>query len=419
MLNNLSVIGLNHISSSVDLREHIAFTKDNIEEGIKQFNQLSGVDSGFILSTCNRSEIYYLGDAEANEVINWLANFHHLQPNKLSNIRGCSYHYRGKDTLAHLIKVSSGLDSMALGETQVLGQIKDTYKHAKEKGYINNKIDALMQFVFAVAKKVRSDTNIGKNSVTLASTAVSVADRIMDGIKDKNVMVVGAGNNARLVIEHLSAKEVKKIYIANRTYSKASQLAKKYNGEAIPTIDIAKCLSQVDCLFTSTSSPTILVGKGMVEDAVNKWGRKPMFISDMSLPHDVEDSVVDINQVYLYKLGDLETLLKENYSLKQQAAQKAEKIIEQEIKSYISEKSNSGEDLKLYRGKIDKIKQQELTKIIDSSMDNNTKQKLIQLADSLAAKISHGPSTMIKDMHSEEDQKSINHMRKNLLEGKK
>ena len=414
MIVNLNVLGLDHITSSLDLREHIAFHKDNMEEGLRQFNSIANVDSGIILSTCNRLELYYLGSADAQRITHWLAEFHHTAP--ALNIGSCSYYHSGKEAMQHLLKISCGLRSMALGETQVLGQIKDAYTYSKELGYLSKELDSLFQFAFSVAKKGRSRTNIGRNSVSLASTTVDLAERLLGGLKEKNAMVIGAGNNARLIIEHLRTKGIGTIYIANRTYKKAAELAAKLQGEAVPLIDISKYLTQVNCLFTSTSSPTILVGKGMVEDAVRKWGRRPFVISDMSVPHDVEDSVKEIDQVQLYNLGDVETLLKNNSILKQEEAEKVIKIIDQEISFRIKEEINSTADIKAYRRKVDDIKRAELAQLIDKSVDDKTKEKLISLADSLTAKLSHGPTTMMKEIYKKEDIKSIEQVRRNLLD---
>lgn len=419
MITLFSIIGLNHITSPVDLREHIAFHKDNIDEGLRQFNDIDGVEGGFILSTCNRVELYYYGTADENDIISWLADFHHLHHTKMQSIKSCSYSHQGKATLEHLVRVASGMDSMAMGETQVFGQLKDCYHKAQELEYLGNKLDGIIQFAFAIAKKARSETAIGKNSTTLASTSVNTAIKVLHDLADKNALIIGAGDNARLIIEHLKSKGARngfsKLYIANRTYQKAADLAAKYGGEAVPLIDIAKYLPRVNAIFTSTSSPTILVGKGMVEEAVKKWKRNPLYICDMSLPHDVEDSVRNLEQVYLYNLEDLETVLKDNYNLKDQERSKAEKIIENEIKSYIQDKGDSVSVLKSYKTIIDDIKQQELAKVLKDDIDEPTKKMLVNLANSLAAKLSHGTISVIKEAYNKEDTKSIEHIHRILL----
>lgn len=418
MIAPFSVIGLNHITSSLDLREHIAFHKDNLDEGLRRFNDLPGIDSGIILSTCNRVELYYYGNANVDHIISWLVEFHHVQYSKLQSIKSCFYSYHGKAGLEHLIRVASGMDSMAIGETQVLGQIKHAYHNTQELGCLCSNLDGIIQFVFATAKKVRSNTAIGKVSTTLAATSVNTSIRVLNDLADKNALIIGAGDNARLVVEHLRSKGFNKLYIANRTYKKAAELADKYDGEAIPIIDIVKYLPRVNALFTSTSSPTILVGKGMVEEAVKKWGRKPLYICDMSLPHDVEDSVRDLEQVYLYTLEDLEMIIKDSSVLKEQERLKAEKLIEKYIKGYINDKGDSVHTLKDYRAIVDEIKQKELAKILHSEMDATTQEAVISLANSLAAKISHGPTSMIKDAYSKEDATSIARIHKSLLNKK-
>lgn len=418
MIAPFSVIGLNHLTSPLDLREHIAFRKDNIVEGLRNFNNLEGVEAGVILSTCNRVELYYYGNANVSDVITWLADFHHVRYNKLQNIKSCFYDHHGKACLEHLVRVASGMDSMAIGETQVLGQIKDAYHQSQELGYLNNNLDGIIQFAFSMAKKVRSKTAIGKVSTTLAATSVNTSLRVLNDLDGKNALIIGAGDNARLVIEHLRSKGYDKLYIANRTYKKAEELADKYDAEAVPIIDIGKYLPRVNAIFTSTSSPTILVGKGMVEEAIKKWGRKPLYICDMSLPHDVEDSVRDLEQAYLYTLEDLETIIKDNSELKEQERIKADKLIDKEIKLFLNDKNDTSAIIKNYRSVVDDIKEKELAKVLKEDMDPATQEAVIKLANSLAAKISHGPTAMIKDAYSKEDAVSIESIHKSLLNKK-
>ena len=414
MTASFSIIGCNHLTSPLSVREHIAFHKDNITEALVSLNQVTGVEQGFILSTCNRTEIYYYGDAERSSIIIWLADFHHIATSSINNF---IYQYEDKTAMIHLLKVASGLDSMALGETQVLGQIKDGYKIAQAQGCLSGPLDGIMQFIFATTKKVRSSTDIGKHTITLASTAVNIAIRMLGDLSENNALVVGAGENARLTAEYLHSRGIKKLYIANRTYAKAEQLAKKHKGEALALMDIASYLPRVNAIFTSTSGPTILIGKGMVEDAVKKWGRKPLFISDMSLPHDVEDSVAELDQVYLYTLKDLETVLTSNRALKEKEISKVELLIEKEINTYLSTMVSSNDILKEYRAQVDDWKQQELQKALNEVKDGDEKtQKTIrQLADRLAAKLSHGPTEMIKEGTNNNDIKSLLHIRNNLI----
>ena len=409
---NLSVLGFNHLTSTIDLREHISFPKETMAEALQRLNKLPGLEQGLIVSTCNRMEIYYCGEIEKDVLINWLSEFHHVEP---ASIRVCSYHHKGKRALSHLIRVGMGLESMALGEAQVLGQLKESYKIAKESGYIHGNCDSVMQFAFSIIKKVRTQTKIGESSLGMAATAVNLGDKALNGLKDKSVLVIGAGHNALLIIKYLQEKQLKQLYIANRTYQKSADLAKQYSGDSIPLIDIAKFLPHVDAIFTSTSSPTILVGKGMVESAVRRMGGKPVFICDMSLPHDVEDSVRDLDQIHLYNLSDMEVILQSNHMLKTQEKQKAEKIIEEEINKYLKQNSHTGNILKKYRSEVDELKQSVLDKMIDGATDEQTKKKLTALADNLVAKMTHGPTVMIKDIVEGEDTQALDYVRKNLL----
>lgn len=417
MTTTFSVLGCNYVTSPLEVREHIAFHKDSIKEGLSSLNKISEVESGLILSTCNRTEIYYIGNIQRKSLVEWLAKFHHITP---ATINSFMYKYEDKEALHHLLRVASGLDSMALGENQVLGQLKDAYKIAKENSYVSSKLDRIMQFVFATSKKTRSLTDIGKHTTTLASTSVSIADKVLGGLSSANALIVGAGDNARLTAEYLSSRGIGKLCIANRTYSKAEELAKKHNGEAIALMDIYSYLPMINAIFTSTSSPTILVGKGMVEVAVKKQGKKPLFISDMSIPHDVEYSVAELEQVYIYTLKDLEIELKKNHSLKEKQIGKAELLIEKEINTHISillySGISSGAILKDYRAQVYQWKQAELEPVLKEVKDIKTRKIIQKMADRLSAKLSHGPTNLIRDGWQKGDLKTLSYVRSKLIQ---
>lgn len=323
-MSGLHLVGCNHRTAPLDVREHIAFSSDNMDNGLDELNAIEGVEGGVIISTCNRTEICYTGSTSVDRVLGWLLEFHDFKTGSLGSY---FYHHRGQEAMRHLVQVASGLDSMVLGEPQVLGQVKDAYKMAKKRGYLPGALDGAFQQVFAIAKKVRTDTRLGEKPLSLAAVVIDLAEKHLRTMVGRTALVVGAGDNASLIVRYLKDKSIGNVYIANRSHDKARQLAQTVGGHSIALMDIAKCLQSVDMVFTSTSSPTIIITKDMVAKAMDTREGKPLFVADLSVPRDVEPSVDELTGVSFFIMEDLRKLLRNNYRHRGKEARQAAAII--------------------------------------------------------------------------------------------
>ena len=328
-MEKLKITGCNHKTASLAVREHIAFSSDNIKNAMASLHSLAGVEEALIFSTCNRTEICYSGLADLGAIQEWLADFHDFDRAKL---KGCFYSYSAAAAMAHITRVASGLDSMVLGEPQVFGQLKAAWRMAKDQGYLKGPLDGILQRVFAVAKKVRSSTGLGRRPLSLAAIAVRLAEEQLGGqLKGRAALIVGAGHNASLIVRYLQEKELASICIANRTHDKARQLAQVVGGSTIPLMDIAEYLGAADMVFTSTSCPTKIITKDMVAKTMESRSRTPLFIADLSVPRDVESSVKELAQVSFFIMDDLQELVRANEQYRNQEAAQAQRMIDAEF----------------------------------------------------------------------------------------
>ncbi len=342
-MKDIKLLGCNHRTASLSVREHIAFGSDHMDSAMKSLHNLEGIDEALIVSTCNRTEICYSGVANMQKVVEWLADFHAIDRDQLSD---CFYFYTAREALFHLIKVASGLDSMVLGEPQVFGQIKTSYKEAKEGGYLGGSLDGTLQQIFAIAKKARSTTGLGNKPLSLASVAVHLAaDKLGGGLVNGAALIVGAGHNASLIARYLHKQGNHSLFIANRTHEKAKKLAQSVSGNAIRLMDIAKYLGTVNMVFTSTNCPTYIITKDMVERALMSElvsdEKKKFFIADLSVPRDVEPSVRELANVAFFIMDDMQGLIQKNQEYRDQEANRAIRLIETEVGSFASRGSEN------------------------------------------------------------------------------
>ena len=322
---SLKLVGCNYKTADLAVREHIAFSSDNIAVALARLNRIEEVEGGIILSTCNRTEICYVGAASTQSILAWMLDFHDF---KGRNVRSCFYHYEGQEVVRHLVRVASGLESMVLGEPQVFGQMKDAYRMAKEGGFLSGELDGSWQRIFSMAKEVRTNTRLGERPVSVAALALRLAEDCMGSMRHLAALVVGAGRNASLLARQLKAKGIEKIYIANRSHDKAKDIALETGGKSIALMDIPSYLQVVDLVFTSTTSPTVIITKDMVAKAVNQRRGKRLFIADLSVPRDVESSVKEETDVSFFIMDDLQRLVQSNHEYRHQEAEKAQDIIE-------------------------------------------------------------------------------------------
>ena len=326
----LLALGLNHTTAPVEIREKVAFSGETLPGVLSTLRREEGIEEVAILSTCNRTEIYCsLDDPEQGSALpEWLSRVHRLRPQE---IRPFLYSYPDAGAVKHLLRVASGLDSMVLGEPQVLGQLKSAYKAAIDAGSMGQLLGRLFQHSFRVAKEIRSNTEIGNHPVSVAFAAVRLGQQIFGDLGDRTALLVGAGETVELTARHLHEQGLGKMIIANRTLSRSRQLASEFSAYAIMLDDIPVHLDEADIVITSTGSETHIISRDAVERAVKKRRHRPMYIVDIAVPRDVEPATGELEDVYLYTVDDLKEVIEENLRSREQAAQQAEEIIDTQV----------------------------------------------------------------------------------------
>lgn len=325
--------GINHNTAPVHIRENIAFNADVLPDALASLKQLPDVIEAVILSTCNRTEIYcYLNDDCDNIISSWLHQFHQQPVGELDEFLYC---HQGNDAIRHLLRVACGLDSMVLGEPQILGQIKSAYSHALNTNTLGKILGRLFQHAFTVAKQVRTDTAIGNSPVSVAFAAVSLAKQIFSNLSDSTALLIGAGDTIELAARHLYDNGIGRIIIANRTIERAHNLAMQVNGYAINLSEMPAHLPEADIVISSTASQLPILGKGAVERALKQRKRRPIFMVDIAVPRDIEPEVGLLEDIYLYCVDDLHEIIDENLQSRRDAAQQAEEIIDSQLDHFI------------------------------------------------------------------------------------
>ncbi|MFA7386964.1 MAG: glutamyl-tRNA reductase [Thiohalobacteraceae bacterium] len=323
---SLIALGINHRTAPVDIRERVAFPAERLPTALNELQQLPQVRSAAILSTCNRTEIYCGvtgGDAEA--LVDWLCTHHHLPPDQLGPYL---YIYPDQEAVRHMFRVAAGLDSMILGEPQILGQMKSAYQSAVDAGTLDTQLSKLFQHTFSVAKQIRTDTAIGASPVSVAFAAVSLARQIFGDLDKQTALLIGAGETIELAARHLADHNIGRLIVANRTAERAHTLAAQFDGYAIALAEMPAHLIEADIVISSTASPLPILGKGAVERALKKRKHRPIFMVDIAVPRDIEAEVAELEDIYLYTVDDLQEVIQENLKSRQAAAEQAEEIVD-------------------------------------------------------------------------------------------
>lgn len=390
-------LGINHRTASVDVRERVAFAPDRLHDALMEACEQACLQEVAILSTCNRMELYCVAEEGATAaVFGWLGRYHKMSAEQLS---GAAYEFWGEHAVRHVMRVACGLDSMVLGEPQVLGQLKDAFTQARDAQTLGPLLGRLFQHAFSVAKQVRTDTDIGSNPVSIAYAAVSLAKHIFSDLAKSSALLIGAGETIELVARHLHEQGVNRIVVANRTAERANALAEMFNGRAIGLGDIPDALVDSDIVISSTASPLPIIGKGMVEKAMRKRRHQPVFMMDIAVPRDIEEAVGDMPDVYLYTVDDLQQVVEENRKQRQAAATEAEHIIQRRSLSFME--SMRGLDaittIRDYRSRIEQIRDAELEKALMQIRQGAEPGEVLQrMGHVLINKIMHHPSIQLK-----------------------
>ena len=405
----LLALGINHRTASVAVREQVAFTPTQLETALAELRNLPQISEAAVLSTCNRTELYCVTDAAGEQaVLNWLGRFHNLHVDELTR---CAYRYLDNDAARHLMRVAVGLDSMVLGEPQILGQLKDAYQQARQSKGLGGELERLFQHTFAVAKQVRTETGIGKNPVSVAYAAVSMASRIFDDFSRSRALLIGAGETIELVARHLHEAGVRQLTVANRTRERAELVAGPLGGTAITLQEIPDALEHADIVISSTASPLPILGKGMVERALKKRRHRPVFMVDIAVPRDIEPEVGELADVFLYTVDDLEEVIQENRRHRQVAADQAESLIEHGVGSWQHERRirNGGELIRDYRQHGEALRDLSRDQALERLARGEDPAKVIErLAHQLTNRLLHQPTQAIRDAASEEHHDLLN-----------
>ena len=406
----LLAVGLNHHTAPVALREQLAFAPEQLGQAVvaarSWFERIDhrGADEAAILSTCNRTELYAASqvpdplDAGAH----FLADFHQLN---YADLRPHLYMLPQHDAVRHTFRVASGLDSMVLGETQILGQIKDAIRTADEVGGLGTYLHQLFQRSFSVAKEVRSTTEIGAHSVSMAAAAVRLSQRIFDKIAEQNVLFIGAGEMIELCATHFAAQNPNSITIANRTMERGEALAHRFNGKAIRLADLPEKLHQFDIVISCTASSLPLLGLGLVERAIKARRHKPMFMVDLAVPRDIETEVGRLNDVFLYTVDDLGKVVQTGLESRQAAVAQAEAIIETRVQSFMTWVDDRAmvpviQDLHESSETLRQMEVERARKMLAKGADIDA--VLEALSKGLTAKFMHGPQQALHRAQGDE-----------------
>jgi glutamyl-tRNA reductase len=393
----LLVLGLNHKTAPIDIRERLAFGPDIIAGALRDLTGCQGVREGVVLSTCNRTELYCAAQDGAEEDIRrWLSGFHGVEH---ARVNPFLYAHADRDAVVHLLRVSSGLDSLVLGEPQILGQVKTAYQTATDCTATGKLLGRLFQHAFSVAKTVRTETAIGSSPVSVAFAAVNLARQIFSDLSQQTALLIGAGETIELAARHLHHNGVGRIIVANRTVERAHDLAAQFGGFAISLAEIANHLPEADIVIASTASPLPVLGKGTVERALKKRKHRPIFMVDIAVPRDIEPEVGELPDVYLYTIDDLQDVIDEGLRSRQAAAEQAEEIIafhSLEFMAWLRSLDAAGL-IQDYRHRAEELRDDVLARAqrqLDAG--KSPSEVLSFLAHTLTNKLLHAPSSRLR-----------------------
>lgn len=388
---SLVAIGINHKTATVDLREKVAFSPDKIHDAMKSLACTTKTGEAVIVSTCNRTELY-CNNAAKDDVVAWLEHYHGLSH---EDVAPCLYQYEGQTAVRHLMRVASGLDSLVLGEPQILGQVKQSFAKAKEAGTVAVTMDRLFQNTFSVAKRVRTETEIGAAAVSVAFAAVSMAKHIFSSLSHTKVLLIGAGETIELVARHLKDNGVAAMVVANRTLERAQAMCEEFGATAITLPDIPDFLPQADIVISSTASPLPILGKGMVEKALKQRRHQPMLLVDIAVPRDIESEVADLDDAFLYTVDDLQSIIEQNMASRKEAAEQAEVIADEQAHLFMDwiRSLDSVDCIREYRNQSMAIKDELVARALNKlTQGADHEQVLLELANKLTNRLIHAPT---------------------------
>lgn len=405
---HLYVIGVNHTTAPLKIRENIAFNSEHLASALRELTAHNATEAA-ILSTCNRTELYCSAESP-EKPLNWLSQYHQLE---IAQLQPYTYTFPNDEAVKHAFRVASGLDSMVLGEAQILGQFKQSVKIAQDAGTLGTLLHKLFQRTFEVAKEVRTNTDIGTSSISMAAAAVKLAQRIFGDISGQKVLFIGAGEMIELCADHFAAQKPKSMTVANRTLERGASLAEKMQdlgvqAHAILLNDLPDCFAEFDIVITSTASQLPIVGLGMVERAIKARRHRPIFMVDLAVPRDVEAEVAELDDVFLYTVDDLAQVVNDGINNRQEAAVDAEVIVSARVEHFMQwfKKRDAVPTIKALRDQAESTRQAELEKALKLLQKGENPEKALEiLSNALTNKFLHAPSHALNQAHGEEHAK--------------
>ena len=397
---NIIVVGLSHKTASVDIREKVAFSPNSIEKPLRELVALEGIVEGIIVSTCNRVEIYATTRDIAGGIARirrFMADYHHLAHDLLDPHL---YSYHGEEAIRHVFRVASSLDSMVVGEPQILGQIKTSYGYAAEYKSSGIILNRFLHKAFSVAKRVRTETRIASSAVSVSFAAVELARKIFGSLTDKTVLLIGAGEMCELAARHFLTNGAKGVMVTNRTFERAQKLADEFSGEAIPFDELFLHLHKADIVLTSTGAPHAIITPPDLDEVIKRRRMRPMFLIDIAVPRDIDPAVNEMDAVYLYDMDDLQQVVAANLEGRMQEADKAEAIIAEEIIQFYKWVGTLEvtPTIVALRNRFDELRRAELERTLAGWKDAppDAEKRLEALTGAYMNKLLHQPTVVLK-----------------------
>jgi len=397
----LFAFGINHVTAPLAVREQVVFHAERLVEALRELVDRRPVQEAAIISTCNRTEVYCSTD-DPLAAVDWMTGYHSLKPH---HIEPYIYRLPQEKAVKHAFRVASGLDSMVLGEPQILGQFKQAVRAAQAAGTLGLLLNKLFQRTFAVAKTVRSETEIGAATVSMASAAVGLAQRIYPSISQQNVLFIGAGEMIELCATHFAAQHPRRITFANRTLERAQALADRFAGRAITLNELASQLAAHDIIVSSTASTLPIIGKGLTESALRARKHRPMLMYDLAVPRDIESEVAALDDVFLYTVDDLGKIAREGLDVRSNAVAQAEVIIENQVSDFMRWLGNRElvPQIRALRDSAERARRHEMERALRRlAKGDDPRAVLEQLSHALAAKLTHAPTHALSHAREEE-----------------
>lgn len=413
----LLALGINHKTAPVSLRERVTFSPDTLDQALESLLSQPMVQGGVVLSTCNRTELYLSVEEQDNlhdKLVRWLCDYHKLDE---AEVRNSLYWHHDNDAVSHLMRVASGLDSLVLGEPQILGQVKKAFADSG-RGHANaSELERMFQKSFSVAKRVRTETDIGASAVSVAFAACTLARQIFESLSTVTVMLVGAGETIELAARHLREHHVQKMIIANRTRERAQRLADEVGAEVIGLGEIDERLKDADIIISSTASPLPIIGKGMMERALKARRNQPMLLVDIAVPRDVEPEVGKLANAYLYSVDDLQSIIQHNMAQRKAAAVQAESIVEQEAHEFMAwlRAQSVSETIREYRAQAEQVREELTSKALVALRAGGDAEAIMQdLARRLTNRLIHTPTKSLQQAARDGDDERLHILRNSL-----